>query len=182
VGPAPCPSFFSPRDVIPAFSYREPPNMANADNEYPPIETLDLDEWAVGEADFEGNRLIVRLCTAALPLIGHPEYPHCIRIGVPLADPDEDGLTTEEEGEQLYELEDLLDEALTAAHDAIAVLILTVDGMREYVYYAKDADAAVSRVQGLHDRFPSHDFEAVPEHDPEWDFLQNFVAGEEEEE
>ena len=58
-----------------------------------------------------------------------------IAIAVPLLSPTSEGLTTNEEEEKLWKLEDMLEAILK---ELLVVLSIPTNGMREFVFYSKE--------------------------------------------
>ncbi|BDD84230.1 hypothetical protein TPB0596_39930 [Tsukamurella pulmonis] len=133
------------------------------------------DEWAVMRGDYNDNPLFVRIRTSLSDAVGHPDYPVQVGVAVPLTHPDENGLPTSVESEQLTGIEDALVHSLTGLAELAAVL--TTSGMREFVFYAPEAapDVICERVTGLSTSCASHTLQLSIQHDPSWNVFTGFA-------
>ncbi len=78
---------------------------------------LDMDPWSDGE---------------------HEEFVHLYRLSVILNEPNEDGLTTQEEAAVLNRMEDVLNDSLSRRY--LFVGRITTNGRRDFYYYTDSAD------------------------------------------
>lgn len=141
---------------------------------YPPLDQLPADgSWAVCQGENNGQPMFVRVNNAAKPFSGHPQLSIRFGIAVPLHDPNEHGLPSEAEMEELSEIEEHLFEAVS--NQGIVVLIITTSGMREFVVYlrsTKDAEAVFDRVRQI---TSTHDIQHYAQPDPKWELFGEFT-------
>jgi uncharacterized protein DUF695 len=104
---------------------------------YNPMSTYP-DDWGLGQGEINGKPLFVRFRSGLREAAGHPLYPFQIGVAVPFINPNEHGLPTHEETNELNELEETIERALTEKDEAIFVASITTDGMREFVFYATE--------------------------------------------
>ncbi|HEX8182773.1 MAG TPA: DUF695 domain-containing protein [Candidatus Saccharimonadales bacterium] len=129
-------------------------------NEYP-------ENWVMIQDTNEGKPMFVRVQASLKDAVGHPEYPYQIGVAVPLHNQTSNGLPRENEFNDLNAIEDTLCDTLT---DAVLVAIITTDGMREFVFYAKQwkPEEYEARVNEIETQQGTHQLQFVMQHDPEW--------------
>lgn len=133
--------------------------------------------WTVATGDSDGKPLFVRLNTGAAAVAGHSALGHRVGVAVLLQAPDPSGLPSAQESATLAQIEDALEGALRVGHEAILVLVLTTDGMREFVLYSaapQNLEAAISSVRA---QFPSYAIQFYVEPDGEWDAYASLAEG-----
>lgn len=132
------------------------------------------DTWTIGQAVREGMPIFIRTRSGLNEAIGHPNYPFQIGVAVPLLTPTKDGLTTNEEGEVLGKIEDDLNQILSQKGEAVEVMVITRNGMREFVFYASEwkpeyFEKEVKSVESM-----GHELQFMMQHDPKWETFQQF--------
>ena len=138
-------------------------------------ESCQLDDWMVAQGEVEGRPLVLRFCEGVGPVRGHAAYRHCVRIEIPLHDPDPDGFPGEAELQQLNEIEDQLDAALTQGYEALTLIVLTHDGVREHAYQTRDLDATIAKITALAQRIQTHRLGVAAAEDAGWEYYQEFM-------
>ncbi len=132
------------------------------------------DQWAVGQAEWEGHPLFVRFNTSVQDGRLKGDYPIKVGFALQFHSPSAEGLPGEEEMEQLGEIEELMEEYLGS--DGVLVLVLTTGGMREVIFYVRpDTDIAVVHKR-LMAEVTSHEVQCMGEKEPEWDSYYVFVG------
>ena len=108
----------------------------------PSLDRFPTEKWTVAQCVSDGGPMILRVNSGARKFVAHPELP--IRLGVTVSfnQPNEHGFCTSDEGAQLGVIEDRLCEGLLAARTAFPVLVITVGGRREFVFFTRDKSAA----------------------------------------
>ena len=104
------------------------------------IETLpslsnDQEAWGVAQTNVDSSPLIIRFNEVAQDWIGHSELPIKLGFAIPLNSPNERGLPTPEENQQLNEIEDLILRKLESHTRGLHVLVLTNGVMKELIFY-----------------------------------------------
>src|SRR5258706_6812350 len=103
------------------------------------METSDQGRWTISQATLDDRPIFIRLREDLRDdPVKQADYPFQIGVAVPLRNPTQDGLTTDAEASELHKVEDQLDGALSENQEAIHVMILTFNGIREFVLYAKE--------------------------------------------
>jgi Family of unknown function (DUF695) len=94
------------------------------------------DKWIVSQGKLEDKPMFVRYRTNLEDIISCQNYNFQIGIAIPLLDSTEEGLTTDEEANSLWAIEDKLSKEFEANKEAIHVMTITYNGMREFVLYS----------------------------------------------
>lgn len=101
------------------------------------------DTWAAFKGhDPQGKPMIVRAHAGYNKFKGVAGYTHHVSIAVPLIDSDREGFPTEGETEALTRIENDICEVFEPDLESLFVASVTVPGIREYVLYTKNPDAA----------------------------------------
>lgn len=142
---------------------------------YAPREHLVIEpELAMITAQTDEGPMIIRMNRGYEAVMGHPDYGYQIGIAVPLNQPNEHGLNEAEEGQELGAIEDALCNALESDKLALFVFSQTSSGVKEWVFYTGDPEAAVARIAGLRQQLTTHDVQVMVQDDPEWETYRNF--------
>ena len=100
---------------------------------------------------------------------------HVAWVSICMQNPREDGLSSNEESEMLYAIEDNLVDIIANQLKAIYVGRLTSDGKRQLYFYLGDiADYEKTVVQSML-KFPTYKFGFGTKEDAEWDGYLNFL-------
>ena len=103
------------------------------------------------------------------------DKPNVVWVSINMQNPREDGLSSNEESELLYAIEDNVVNNITNQHNAIFVGRLTSDGLRQlYFYFGDTADYEKTIVQSM-SKYPTYEFEFGSKKDEEWDGYLNFL-------
>lgn len=89
-------------------------------------------------------------------------------IAVKLNNPTENGLTTNEEGEKLFKIEDKILEKISNSN-SIYVGRLTTDGFRDFYFYSKDTNTFKSQAQEIIKQYPEYEFIIDSKSDKKWE-------------
>lgn len=96
--------------------------------------------------------------------------PICVWVKIPLKQPDQNGLSTDSEAEELNNIEDQL-ESLTSGR---FVGRITFDGMREIYLYVKNAELAQTALDNFRGK-SSYEFESEIKEDPQWAIVGSYL-------
>lgn len=119
--------------------------------------------------------MLIRRNDSAAELKGHPEYRFRVGITVPLRTPDERGLPTTEESNQLNAIEDSLSNLLQADERSLQVLAITTGGMREFVFYSRDSAHAEAVLRDNQSAPSGHELQSYVSEDPQWQLYAQFA-------
>ncbi len=143
---------------------------------YPPKDQLTVVEtWTVAQGEYGGKPLITRFNSGLTDLAAHPEYRYQIGIAIPLNTPREDGLPTSEEDQALSVIEDALADSLQQDKESLFAGVLSTGGMREFVFYTSNPEAARDRIKVLQEAFKSHTLHAMIRQDAEGTVFKQFT-------
>jgi len=107
--------------------------------------------------------------------------PYLLWVWVYMQAPRPDGLSSHEEAEVLWKLEDKLTAALEVRLDAIFVGRITTDGRREFYYYLSQPPGDGSEISRALHSFPEYEFDWGKKHDPGWEQYFSVLCPSEEE-
>lgn len=131
------------------------------------------DTWSIGQDITEGKPMFVRVRNGLKEAAGHPSYPFQIGVAIPLLNPTEDGLTTNTEADELGKIEDLLVEKLTTNNQSVFAMVITFNGMREFVFYASEWKPEFFEQEVKSINSGAHELQFMMKRDPKWDtFIQ----------
>ena len=103
-------------------------------------------QWVTLRAETEeGLPVVVLVDQAVATTAPYDEHPVQVAVGVPYA-PDEAGLPTEDETARLKQVEQHLVDR--AGGHARLVAVMTLEGVREWTFYGRDASWAASLREG----------------------------------
>lgn len=106
------------------------------------------DTWAVLKGhDPNGKPMIVRAHTGYEKYRGVTGYAHQVAIAVPVLDTDSEGFPTGAETEELTRIENDICQVFEPEGESIFVASTTIPGLREYILYTRDPDAAKIRFE-----------------------------------
>jgi len=95
------------------------------------------------------------------------EKPWLLWLHVYLSSPREDGLSTSEEAEVLWHIEDTLTSAISGS-DTIPVGRITTDGRREFYFYGSTDNKFPDAVAQSMTLFPNYKYDFGTQCDPQW--------------
>jgi hypothetical protein len=93
---------------------------------------------------------------------------HQVGIAVPFRSPRPDGFPSQGDLVGVNAIEDRLDALFKAADGHLFAMVITTNGMREFVLYTKDAVAARAQFNLLRSSTTTHDIQLSIQADPEW--------------
>src|SRR5215813_1283961 len=114
------------------------------------------DSWSVCEGEYKGKPLIARVNTGLRSLASDSRYQHRIGVAVQFMSAGDDGLPSGEESWQVSEIEDLIAAALEENRESLFAAVITTNGIREFVFYTSDPDAAEKKLAALAEKIDSH--------------------------
>ena len=138
------------------------------------------DNWTLGRGTFDDHPVIVR-ARASLPSETNRElFPHLILVSWAYEADENNGFPSEALSEEMESLEtalfDIFDENSAVA---CGVAVITMDGTREWRFYASDTELFM---EGLNDALagqPDYPIELQAYLDPEWEGLSEWIETEE---
>jgi hypothetical protein len=144
---------------------------ADANTTAPPADT-----WAVCQGEREGKPMFARINAAVDRSRGDPRFPTRLGIAVLLKSPSEQGLPDGIESLMLDRIEDRIAKALAKSDCGHLVLLITTGGMREFVSYVRDGDAASSVVAQAWSAAHKLQVQRIVQPDPQWAVFKQFAS------
>jgi hypothetical protein len=95
-------------------------------------------DWSVRQGTLDSKPIFTSFRASVDTEENHKKYPFQIGVAVPLINPTADGLPTTEEAKELWAIIDVLQKKLADKFETIYVMSLTIEGMREFVFYTPE--------------------------------------------
>jgi hypothetical protein len=133
------------------------------------------DSWSLFQGEYDGKPLIARVNTALISFVSHPQYQHQVGVAVPFHSPDENGFPSSEESSQLTMIEDLLCSELEDRNESLFAVVITMGGMREFVFYTSNPGAVEAKFKEVRQKVQSHQIQGMIRPDENWDVYRQFV-------
>lgn len=104
-----------------------------------------------------------------LDLQTDPSFPWLLWVWIDMLMPRQDGLSSQEEADTLWKLEDSLTQKLAEQLNARFIGRITVERRREFYFYVPKSPLDASVIsEALSSSFPEYRFDWGTKHDPEW--------------
>ena len=135
------------------------------------------DTWQIFQSEYEGKPISVRFREGLIEAGGHFDYPYQIGIATQLLNSTTEGLTTNDEAEELYKVEDALQLSLEVDDESVLSLIITTGGMREFVFYASkwQPEYFEEKVRKVNSQYNNRVLQFMMQEDKEWGTFKNFL-------
>jgi uncharacterized protein (TIGR01619 family) len=137
-----------------------------------PTYAADWDSYMSNVDDVIGSFLMDLGWKDIAPVADKPNFAW---VEIHMRNPREDGLSSEEESELLYAIEDNVVEDVTNKHNAVYVGRLTSDGKRELYFYFSDTDDCEKTVVHAMSKYPTYEFDFGSKEDKAWDVYLDFL-------
>jgi hypothetical protein len=142
---------------------------------FPHPGTLEVAEsWTLFEGLRDGRPAVVRTNAGLRAFAGHPAYGCEIEVVVPFRSPSPLGLPDGQEEGELEIVGEALVELLTSGEESLFAAMVTTGGVREYVFYTSDPDAAREKLEAFRARVQSHALQVLIREDPAWTVFRRF--------
>lgn len=135
------------------------------------------DRWTVLQGELNEKPIFSRYRNGFDEAVGHPDYPFQIGVAVPLINPTSDGLPTTPEANELFAIEDKLTETLEKNQEAVHVMTITFNGMREFVFYASEwkPEYFEQKVKDIRRNISSkHELQFMMQPDEKWETFRTY--------
>jgi len=120
--------------------------------------------------------MIVRMTNRYRGLAPLPAYGHHIIFSVHLRDPRPDGFPSSEDGDALASLEEKLCGLLEPGIDRLCVLVVTNNGLRDFIFYTRDAEAMKMKIEASGKILLGFETEIAIEPDGNWEIYRTFCG------
>jgi len=107
------------------------------------------------------------------PIVGDAHYPFRVGIAIQFKSPQKDGMPSQDEAQLFSRIEDLIYDYFDAKHTGVLCLVITTQGMREFIVYSI-TDAVADLTGSLSQHFPAYDTQHYVEQDREWDVYKQW--------
>jgi hypothetical protein len=143
-----------------------------------PISSWKIPErWSVDRGEKDGKPVFTRFNIGLKPFVGRPEFAHQLGIAVPLNAPTPHGLPTGAEALELNQVEDEIASRFLPGNESLFAGVITTNGMREFVLYTRDPQAALAKAAALAGDIRHHHIQFVIHDDPGWENFKLLAAG-----
>ena len=136
---------------------------------------MSTSKWSILSGQENEKPMIVRRNDSIKHYAEQSDFSYRIGIAIPLLDPNEVGLPSEEEMKVLNQIEGELSCQLEKDGVSIQALAITTDGMREFVYYTSNSQVIEQVIYNARRKFPSHEFQYYVREDKEWSVYKEFA-------
>jgi hypothetical protein len=136
--------------------------------------TLKPDSWSLAQGERDGFPMIVRMANAYRDLAPIPGYDHHLIISVHLRNPRPNGFPSSEEGDDLTALELSICRLLEADNDSLCVLVVTNNGLRDFIFYTRNVESATQRTEDFLATGTGFVVEFLIKCDEGWEIYQHF--------
>jgi hypothetical protein len=134
-----------------------------------------LDEnWKVLKGEINGKPGTVRFNAGLDSLVGSEKYGQELIISVKLKTPNEYGMPSENEADELNKLEDAVRPALQEGLESLLAVIMTTDGFRDFIFYTGNPMSAVKRLQVIQSSFQAMQVDVRGRPDKDWTQYRRF--------
>lgn len=140
-----------------------------------PPEEPKRDDWTIGQGQRDGFPMIVRIANAFAGLAPVAGYGHHIIVSVRFRNRMPNGFPSSEESDDLGSLEEKLCGVLEAADESRCVLVVTNNGLRDFIFYTKDAAGAKRKLDENVRVLKGFEVELAIEPDSEWQIYRAFA-------
>ncbi len=133
------------------------------------------DTWSVAQGIMEDKPIFVRFRNGLKEAVGHSGYPFQIGVAVPLLHPIK-GLPDGTESDELAKIEDVLVKKLTENNQAVFAMVITINGMREFVFYASEWKPEIYEQKVKSIDSGKHELQFMMKQDPKWNTFKQFSS------
>lgn len=126
------------------------------------------DQWQLVQGERSGKPIIARIHVGYRDFRGVTGFDHEVSIAVPLRRADDNGLASANENEELNALENAICGLFEQERESLFVATTTCAGIREFMLYTKNPEAARRKFKVLENRTTAHKVFLKIESDKEW--------------
>lgn len=127
-------------------------------------------QWNVYRGWIEDDAAIFRLNLALDNIAPIANYIECVKITIPLKNPDAQGFSTDEEREIIYDIEDKLIEPLNHQKN-IFVAVVTHQGYVTWYLYSQNGKELEEEIRKKENKYPDYSFQIKISKDNEWNIF-----------
>lgn len=134
----------------------------------------DKDQWLLARGERDGFPMMVRMATAYRSIGALAGYDHHIIVGASLRSATPLGFPSIGEGDDLQRFEMNLSAALETDKESLCVLVLTNNGMRDFIFYTRNPMGAKEKLDAALPGLRGFEFSVAIEPDADWEIYQAF--------
>lgn len=134
------------------------------------------DDWSLGQGQRDGFPMIVRMANAYTGLAPLPAYDHHVIVSVHLRNPRPNGFPSSEESDELASIEESLRQLLEVGNDALCALVVTNNGLRDFIYYTRDVEGVRQKLEFNMSVFRGFVTEFAIEPARDWEIYRTFAS------
>ena len=140
------------------------------------IENIDSEKsvWGIMQGTSPEGDFLIRKNNSLEPFAGHNDYPFQVGVAVSRIKPSRKNWPTKKEQKLLYKIEDELEEMFKASHNCILAVIITSDVMRELVFYAKNKDFVINKLEPYTSKPNKLRIQFIIQEDKDWEIYRSF--------
>lgn len=135
---------------------------------------LGPDQWILARGERDGFPMLVRMAAAYRGLGGIEGYDHHLIVGTNLREPTPDGFPSSAEGDDLEHFELNLCRALEADDESRCVLVITNQGIRDFIFYTRDPLGVKAKIDAALEKLNGFVFNIAIEPDKDWEIYRAF--------
>jgi len=139
-------------------------------------DSLPAGSWSVVQGSNQGNLLLARVRKGLGTIVGHAAYPFRVGVATRVRATAANGMPTPEENATLQDLEVRLCQALEGDREALFVVGLTTNGVKEWVLYTSDPEVTKRRMRDFAPTVSTHKLQMVIEQDKAWAVYRQFAG------
>lgn len=132
------------------------------------------DSWTVKDGTYEDKPIIVKKNSGLDMIQGREFYKVRTGIAFKLKSAENSGMPDQDENFAFYDLEDVIFEIFQRDNNAIVSLIITTNGIREFVIYSRSNEWSEECYQLLKRKGFDYNFTTYNEQDPEWSVFEEY--------
>jgi len=145
----------------------------NKEPQKPKIEIIEEWDSYMTNVDHKIGSIMVNL--GLKKIVPIPGKKNLVWISIQMNDPREDGLSSKEESEKLYEIEDVLVDALTKKFDCIYPGRLTSDNRRNLYFYFDEHTLYDKIISEVMVAYPNYEYDFGIKEDAGWTVYLDFL-------
>ena len=132
------------------------------------------DDWTLAQGERDGFPMIVRISNAFTGLAPLPDYIHHVIVSVHFRNRRPNGFPSNEDSDDLKNLEVALCGLLEAGNESLCVLVVTNNGLRDFIFYTRDVDGVRRKLEDNVRLFDGFAVEFAIEADHSWEIYEAF--------
>lgn len=141
------------------------------------IQVIQHDHWVSSSGEIKVGPFVLRFRTPVLTPADVADYPHRLSVLWIYADENTGAMPEDDDTRQMERFENLLIEALEHDFQAILTAVVTLDGARQWIFYAQDVDQCRHRIRAIPEEEGPYPVELSSAADPQWQFLRKQILG-----